>query len=192
MSTLVQVGEVRAFENRLPLIDPFVKQTSVTWPVWYAVYTRSRFEQVVKKQLDFKGINSFLPLYSKISQWKDRRKEVSWPLFPGYLFVQIAASERLDVQKSVGVVNIVGNGEGPLEVSEQQITAIRTFIETGLKYDPHPYLKVGKKVRVTEGPLAGLEGILVRKKNRSLFVISVEMIQRSVSVELESWKIESS
>ena len=164
-------------ENHSHLIDSVDEQASVPWHAWYAVYTRSRFEQVVKKQLDFKGINSFLPLYSKISQWKDRRKVVSWPLFPGYLFVQIAANDRLNVQKSVGVVNIVGNQQGPLEVSEQQITAIRTFIETGLKYDPHPYLKVGKKVRVTEGPLAGLEGILVRKKNRSLFVISVEMIQ---------------
>jgi transcription termination/antitermination protein NusG len=192
LSTLVPVGEVRIFEKQTHLIDPMGDQTSVLWQAWYAVYTRSRFEQVVKKQLDFKGINSFLPLYSKISQWKDRRKVVSWPLFPGYLFVQIAANDRLNVQKSVGVVNIVGNQQGPLEVSEQQITAIRTFIETGLKYDPHPYLKVGKKVRVTDGPLAGLEGILVRKKNRSLFVISVEMIQRSVSVELESWKIESS
>jgi len=189
---LVPVGEVRSFRNHLPLIEPVGERACVPWPAWYAVYTRSRFEQVVKKQLDFRGINSFLPLYSKISQWKDRKKEIHCPLFPGYLFVQIAATERLEVQKSVGVVNIVGNGEGPLEVSEQQITAIRTFIETGLKYDPHPYLKVGKKVRVTDGPLAGLEGILVRKKNRSLFVISVEMIQRSVSVELESWKIESS
>jgi transcription antitermination factor NusG len=167
------------------------EQATVAWHPWYAVYTRSRFEHVVKKQLDSKGINSFLPLYARISQWKDRRKVVSWPLCPGYLFVQIAPNDRLNVQKSVGVVNIVGNQQGPLEVSEQQITAIKTFIETGLKYDPHPYLKVGRKVRVTNGPLAGLEGILVRKKNRSLFVISVEMIQRSVSVELESWKIES-
>ena len=191
MSTLVPVGEVCTHENHSHLIDSVYEQASVPWHAWYAVYTRSRFEQVVKKQLDFKGINSFLPLYSKISQWKDRRKVVSWPLFPGYLFVQIAANDRLDVQKSVGVVNIVGNQQGPLEISEQQITAIKTFIETGLQYDPHPYLKVGRKVRVTDGPLAGLEGILVRKKNRSLFVISVEMIQRSVSVELESWKIES-
>lgn len=191
MSTLVPVGNLRTSENRSSLVDSIVRQQCVNLAVWYAVYTRSRFEHVVKKQLDFKGVNSFLPLYSKVSQWKDRKKEVYWPLFPGYLFVQIAAFERLDVLRSIGVVGIVGNGEGPLEVSEQQITAIRTFVENGLKCDPHPYLKVGKRVRVTEGPLAGLEGILVRKKNRSLFVISVEMIQRSVSVELESWKVES-
>lgn len=191
MSTLVPVGEIRTAESRLPLVDPIAEQPSVSWPVWYAVYTRSRFEHVVKRQLDSKGIDNFLPLYSKVSQWKDRKQEVCWPLFPGYLFVHITPTERLNVQKSVGVVSIVGNGQGPVEVAEQQIIAIRTFVETGLKYDPHPYLKVGKWVRVTEGPLAGLEGILVRKKNRSLFVISVEMIQRSVSVELESWKIEA-
>ena len=191
MNTLVPVGEVHPPEDRFLPCDSISKQACLDLPMWHAVYTRSRFEQVVKKQLDFKGVNSFLPLYSRISQWKDRKKEVCFPLFPGYLFVQISAQARLDVQKSIGVVSIVGNREGPVEVPEQQITAIRTFVENGLKYDPHPYLKVGKKVRVSEGPLAGVEGILVRKKNRSLFVISVEMIQRSVSVELESWKVES-
>ena len=191
MSTLVPVAEVRPCENRFPQMHLTAERASVAVPVWYAVYTRSRFEQVVQRQLDLKEINSFLPLYSRISQWKDRKREVYLPLFPGYLFVQIDASKRLVVRKTVGVVNIVGNADGPLEVSEQQIVAIRTFIEKGLRCDPHPYLKVGKKVRVSEGPLAGLEGLLVRKKNRSLFVISVEMIQRSVSVELESWKIES-
>ena len=189
LSTLVPVGEVHSTEDRFLPCDSISKCLAL--PMWYAVYTRSRFEQVVKRQLDFKGVNSFLPLYSKISEWKDRKKGVCWPLFPGYLFVQISARERLDVQKSIGVVSIVGNREGPVEVPEQQITAIRTFVENGLKYDPHPYLKVGKRVRVADGPLAGVEGILVRKKNRSLFVISVEMIQRSVSVELESWKVES-
>lgn len=153
------------------------------------VYTRSRFEQVVKKQLDSKGIGNFLPLYSTVCQWKDRKQEVFRPLFPGYLFVSVIPAERVDVQRSFGVVNLVGNGQGPVEVAEQQINAIRTFVETGLKCDPHPYLRIGKRVRVIDGPLAGIEGILVRKKNRSLFVISVEMIQRSVSVELECWKI---
>jgi transcription antitermination factor NusG len=142
-------------------------------------------------QLDGKGIENFLPLYSRVSIWKDRKKEISWPLFPGYLFVRIIPRERLDVLKSVGVVSMVGNASGPLEIPEQQITSIRTFIEQGLKYDPHPYLKIGKEVRITNGPLAGLQGILVRKKNRSLFIISVDMIQRSVSVELEGWKIEA-
>jgi len=161
-------------------------------PEWYAVYTRSHQERVVKTQLDGRGVENFLPTYEKTSQWKDRKKLIQMPLFPGYLFVKILSVRRLEVLKAYGVVQIVGNSSGPVPIPEDQVASVRTFVEVGLKCDPHPYLKIGKKVRITEGPLEGLQGILVRKKNRSLFVISVEMIQRSVSVELEGWKISAS
>ncbi|HEU0007089.1 MAG TPA: UpxY family transcription antiterminator [Terriglobia bacterium] len=161
-------------------------------PEWYAVYTRSHQERVVKTQLDGRGVENFLPTYEKTSQWKDRKKLIQMPLFPGYLFVKILSVRRLEVLKAYGVVQIVGNSTGPMPIPEDQVASVRTFVEVGLKCDPHPYLKIGKKVRITEGPLEGLQGILVRKKNRSLFVISVEMIQRSVSVELEGWKISAS
>ena len=113
-------------------------------------------------------------------------------MFPGYLFVKILLVRRLEVLKAYGAVQIVGNSTGPLPIPENQVASVRTFVDTGLKCDPHPYLKIGKKVRITEGPLEGLQGIVLRKKNRSLFVISVEMIQRSVAVELEGWKIAAS
>ena len=161
-------------------------------PEWYAVYTRCHQERVVKTQLDGRGVENFLPTYEKTSQWKDRKKLIQMPLFPGYLFVKILAMRRLEVLKAYGVVQIVGNSTGPMPIPEEQVASVRTFVEVGLKCDPHPYLKIGKKVRITEGPLEGLQGILVRKKNRSLFVISVEMIQRSVSVELEGCKISAS
>lgn len=165
-----------------------------TWPAtsaWYAVYTRSRQERVVKDQLDGKAIENFLPTYEKISQWKDRRKAIQWPLFPGYLFVRISPWERLEVLKTHGTVCIVSNGTQLLPIPDKQIEDIRNFIEKGLKVDPYPYLRVGHRVRIKEGPLRDIEGILVRKKNKSLLVVTVELIQRSVSVELEGWKIEA-
>jgi len=158
-------------------------------PEWFAVYTRSHQERTVKTQLVGRGVETFLPTYEKTSQWKDRRKLIQMPLFPGYVFVKILSVRRLEVLKAYGVVSMVGNSTGPMPIPEEQVASVRRFAEVGLKCDPHPYLKIGKRVRITEGPLEGLQGILVRKKNRSLFVISVEMIQRSVSVELEGWKI---
>ena len=159
-------------------------------PKWYALYTRSHQERMVKTQLDGRGVENFLPTYDRTSQWKDRKKQLQVPLFPSYLFVKIALLQRLEVLKSYGAVQLVGISTGPLPIPEEQVTRVKKFVEVGLKCDPHPYLKVGKKVRITEGPLEGLEGMLVRTKSRSLFVVSVEMIQRSVSIELEGWKIE--
>jgi transcription antitermination factor NusG len=159
-------------------------------PHWYAVYTRSRHEQFVKKQLDGKEVENFLPLYEKISQWKDRKKAVTLPLFPGYLFVRIPLRERVKVLKTFGAVNIVGNGQGPLPIPEDQIQNVQSFVKGGLRLDPHPYLKLGNKVRICEGPLEGMEGILIRKKNQVRLVVSVDLIQRSVSVEIDSWKIQ--
>jgi len=161
-------------------------------PEWFAVYTRSHQERMVKTQLVGRGVETFLPTYEKTSQWKDRRKLIQVPLFPGYVFVKILSVRRLEVLKAYGVVRIVGNSTGPMPIPEEQVATVKRFVEVGLKCDPHPYLKIGKTVRITEGPLEGLQGILVRKKNRSLFVVSVEMIQRSVSVELEGWKISAS
>ncbi len=166
-------------------------EDSFPHPVWLAVYTRSRHEQAVKKQLDGKGIENFLPLYEKKSRWKDRVKQISLPLFPGYLFVHVPIRDRLRVLETAGVVNIVSNGLTPLPIPERQILNVQTFVESGLKTDPHPYMKVGRRVRIIEGPLTGVEGILVRKKSRSCLLLSIDMIQRSVSVELESWKIEA-
>ena len=154
--------------------------------LWYALYTRSRHEQLVKRQLDYKGISNFLPLYSRISQWRDRKKEIQLPLFPGYVFVRISVRERLEVLKSFGAVHIVGDGCAPLPIDEAQIENVKSFIERGIKCNPHPYLRVGNRVRIQEGPLSGFEGVLIRIKNQYRFVLSVDLIQRSVAVEIDS------
>jgi transcription termination/antitermination protein NusG len=170
--------------------DETLLDKSMSQPNWYAIYTRSRHEFYVKRQLDHKEISNLLPLYTKISQWKDRKKEIQLPLFPGYLFVRIPLLNRMAVLATFGVVYIVGDGSASLPVPDESINTIQSFLTQGLKCDPHPYLKVGNRVRITEGPLSGIEGILIRKKNRTLLVVSVDLIQRSVSVEIESWKIE--
>jgi transcription antitermination factor NusG len=159
-------------------------------PSWFAVYTRSRHEQAVKRQLDGKGIEGFLPTYTRVSQWKDRTKRLELPLFPGYLFVRIPPVSRTEVLKAFGVVSLVGDGCAPLPVPEEQILNIHRLLEAGLKYDPHPYIQIGHRVRIANGPLTGIEGILSRKKNRSRLVVSVDLIGRSVSVEIDSWKVD--
>jgi transcription antitermination factor NusG len=159
-------------------------------PAWFAVYTRSRHEQAVKRQLDGKGIEGFLPTYSKVSQWKDRKKTVELPLFPGYLFVKIVPVTRVEVLKAFGVVSLVGDGCAPLPVPEEQILNIHRLLDAGLRYDPHPYLQIGHRVRIASGPLNGIEGILSRKKNQSRLVVSVDLIERSISIEIDSWKVE--
>ena len=186
-------AEISKFsELGLPGIAPneTLLDMSLSQAKWYAIYTRSRHELFVKRQLDNKGILNLLPLYSKVSQWKDRKKEIQRPLFPGYLFVRIPLLNRLAVLETFGVVYIVGDGTKSVPVPEESMNSIQLFLTHGLRCDPHPFLKVGNRVRITEGPLRAIEGILIRKKNRSLLVVSVDLIQRSVSVEIESWKIE--
>jgi transcription termination/antitermination protein NusG len=157
---------------------------------WYALYTRSRHEQVVKKQLDATGIENLLPVHEKVSQWKDRKKRIQRPLFPGYVFVKILLRDRLSVLKVSGVVSLVGDRCTPLPIPEDQISSLKALIERGLAYDPYPYLKIGQRVRIVEGPLTGVEGFLIRKKNQHRFVLSIDLIQRSVAVEIDSWRIE--
>lgn len=161
-------------------------------PAWYAVSTRSRHEKTATSILDGLGIVSFLPLVSLERQWSDRKKMVAMPLFPGYIFVQIARSVELRVRvlKVPGVVGFVGNQNGPLAVPEREIDSVRAAVSLGEGYYPHPFLKAGDRVRVVRGALADIEGTLLRCGGQSRLVISVEMIQRSVSVEVAAADVE--
>ena len=153
---------------------------------WYAVWTRSRHEQVVREQLTRKGMDAFLPTITKWSRWKDRKKQIDWPLFPGYCFAKFSLDDRLTVLKSAGVVSIVSfNGE-LAPIPEHEITSIRTLIETDLQFDPCPLIKEGMMVEVTHGPLRGVVGRLVRKGAHARLVLSVELIGQGVSVEVDA------
>lgn len=155
-------------------------------PHWYALRTRSRHEKRVQDQLSARGIEPFLPLMQRWRQWKDRRKQVAFPLFPGYCFARFPPEGRVEVLKAYGVVQIIGNREGPIPVPESEIEAVRRLVTSTLPYDPHPYLLEGMRVEVIRGPLVGLQGVLLRKSPRARLVISVSLIQQAASVELDA------
>ena len=157
---------------------------------WVAVYTVTRHEKVVARQLEERRIETFLPLYRSLHRWKDRKKEVELALFPGYVFVRILTSNKLPVLQVPGVVSIVTfNGE-LAALPETEINALRNGLENRLWAEPCPYLKVGKRVRVVRGPMAGAEGTLSRKKDKYRFVISVDVLMRSVALEVDASDLE--
>ena len=154
---------------------------------WYAVYTRSRHEKRVKDQLDSRSLESFLPLYETVHRWKDRRVLVSLPLFPGYIFVRVLLSEhRRPVVTLPGVVCLVGRPGCPTPIEDHEIEALRLCVVRGQSMMPHPYLNAGRVVRVIRGPLADMEGILVRRKGKSRLILSVKLIARSVAIEVDA------
>jgi len=154
--------------------------------VWHAIYTRPRHEKAVAKHLVERRIEAFLPTYGKFQRWKDRKKLVRFPLFPGYVFVRISRRDRLAVLQLAGVVGFVRFGGSPAEVPEAELYALRIAVETGARLEPHRYLKVGRRVRVYHGPLQDTEGILIRKKSGHRLVLSIDLIQRSVAVEVDA------
>ncbi len=154
---------------------------------WYAVYTKSRHEKRIKEQLDSQSLESFLPLYEAVHRWKDRRVLVSLPLFPGYLFIRMVLPEhRKPVVTVPGVVNLVGRPGCPTPIEDHEIEALRLCSDRGQSMMPHPYLTVGRLVRVSHGPLADMEGILVRRKGKSRLILSVKLIARAVAIEVDA------
>jgi transcription antitermination factor NusG len=159
-------------------------------PQWYAIHTRSRHEYKVKEQFEKKNVDHFLPLIEKLRYWKDRKKLIDFPLFPGYIFGHFPLKDRLKVLTTVGVVRIIGFHDGPVPIPEEQISAIQKMVTSGLKYDPIPYLKEGQRVRVRRGSLTGIEGVLVEKKKKFRLVISVDLIQQSAALEIDVADVE--
>ena len=154
-------------------------------PCWYALRTKSRHEKMVRDQLDKQGIEPLLPTVKRLSQWKDRKKEVEVPLFSGYCFVRFSPDARLPVQKVSGVVEIVGSGRRPEPIADAEIDALKALMTSVLPYDPHPYLHEGMQVEVVRGPLQGVHGILLRKEKRHRLVIGVRLIQQAAAVEID-------
>lgn len=152
---------------------------------WYALRTKSRHEKVVRDQLEHQGIEPLLPTVKRLSQWKDRRKEIEVPLFSGYCFVRFGSEQKLPVLKTVGVVDIVGSGQRPEPIPEEEIKALQTLMTSVLPYDPHPYLSEGMMVEVVRGPLQGVCGILLRKEKRHRLVLGVRLIQQAAAVEID-------
>lgn len=160
-------------------------------PRWYAAYTRANHERRVADQLAERGVENFLPQYESVRKWKDRRVRLQMPLFPGYVFVHLALQSRLRVLQVPGVACLVGFGGKPVAVPKEEFARIRGFLTQGLRAEPHPYLNVGRKVRLTNGPLAGTQGILLRRKGNFRLVISIELIQRAVAVDVDAADVEA-
>jgi transcription antitermination factor NusG len=153
-------------------------------PQWFAAYTTPRHEKYVSEMLTERRVETFLPLYRSARQWKKSCPVVlELPLFPTYVFVRIARNARGAVLSMPGVISIVGSSKEPWPLPECEIEALRQGMQTR-KVEPHPYLKVGEKVRVKSGVMTGVEGILIRKKNEFRVVLSLDAIMQSVAVEV--------
>ncbi len=157
---------------------------------WWALYTRHQHEKVVADMLGAKGFEVFLPLYESVRRWRDRRKVLSLPLFPCYVFVRGGLDRRLQVVTTPGIHMILTHGDRIATIPENEIQAIRRTVEGQYRVEPHPFLKCGDRVRVTRGSLEGVEGILVRKKNLYRLVLSVDMLAQSVGVEIDASDVE--
>jgi transcription antitermination factor NusG len=165
----------------------------LTQPRWYAVRTRSRHEKLVARQLENQGIESFLPVVTRVRSWSDRRKEVETPLFSGYAFLRVihSSDDRVRVLRTQGVVSFVGVHGSGIPIPDHQIEDIRTLVASRIPYEERPFLRVGQRVRVRGGALDGIEGILVAENGDRSLVISVEPIQRSVCVRVAGYDVEA-
>jgi len=173
----------------MPALDSFDAGMPNASP-WWALYTRHQHEKVVAEMLSVKGFEVFLPLYESTRRWKDRRKILSLPLFPCYLFVRGGLDRKLQVLTTPGVHMILHRGNHVARIPESEIDAIQRAVEGDFRVEPHPFLKCGSRVRVTRGALEGVEGILIRKKNLYRLVLSVDMLAQSVAVEVDASDVE--
>lgn len=158
---------------------------------WYAVYSLSNHEKRVELRLEAKGIEVFLPLSKVVKRWKNRTTAtIQVPLFPGYVFVRIFAHQRVKVLDTAGVLSLVGVAGRATPLPDAEIEALRSSFQMR-EFEPYPYLKVGQRARIRSGPLAGFEGIVVRKDNRLRIVLSIDLIMRSVAVQVEADELEA-
>jgi transcription antitermination factor NusG len=160
--------------------------------LWYAIHTRSNFEQRIASELSLKGIDNFLPAYQEVHQWKQRKKVIAVPLFPGYVFVSLdnSPAARLTVLQTTGVVRILGNANESEPVPHEELEALRRIVESGQRCYSHPFLREGMRVRIRRGVLKGFEGTLSRFKNKMRVVTSVTLLCQSAAVEVDAHDLE--
>ncbi|MGB7436459.1 MAG: UpxY family transcription antiterminator [Candidatus Acidiferrum sp.] len=157
---------------------------------WYAAYTCANREKKAASEILRRGVEAFLPLYHTARRWSDRRVELQLPLFKGYVFVHLPLFERLKVLQVPGVVRLVGFGGLPSPLPDEQMDRLRAGLDGCSRVEPHPFLTVGRRVTIKRGPLAGMSGILLRRKGRLRLVVSISLIQRAVSVDADEADVE--
>lgn len=158
---------------------------------WLAAYTRSRHEQQVARQLEQKKVECLFPTYERLARWSDRLKHARAPLFPGYVFVQVSDEERVQVLETVGVVSLVSRAGKAVALSQDDIAQLQACCVRAGSIEPHPYLKVGRRVRVKQGPFSGWEGTLVEKQNSRRLVITIEQIMKAVAINIDGADVEA-
>jgi transcription antitermination factor NusG len=159
---------------------------------WYAVHTRSNFERTITAELATRSIENYLPVYEEVHEWKDRKRRVALPLFPGYVFARFLDEPglRRKVLTTSGVVRILGLGGAIEPIPDEQIEAVQAILSSGAPFFSLPSLCKGSWVRVLRGPLAGLEGRLVRIKKQARLVVSLPLLGQSVTVEVNTKDVE--
>ncbi len=158
-------------------------------PAWYAVWTRSRHEKVVREELASKGIEHFLPTIKTVNQWKDRKQQVEVPLFPGYCFARIGLEDRIRVLESRGVIQLVGNGPRPIPIPDDEIEHLRRLMGSDLLYEYGRYERKGVEVEVIHGPLQGVRGSLIRMASKCRLVIAVRLIEQAAVVDIDAGSV---
>jgi transcription antitermination factor NusG len=158
---------------------------------WFALYTKHQHEKTAAALLERKGIQVFLPVYRTVHRWTDRNQSVVLPLFPCYLFVRTVLEAKLEILRTAGVRWLIENAGHACPIPDGEIEAVRKICSVEARFQPHPFLKQGDHVRIRDGALAGIQGILVRVKNQCRVVISVEPLQRSLSLEVDMANLES-
>jgi len=153
---------------------------------WFAIQTLSRHEKVVRGQLEMRNVEHFLPTMKRLSQWTDRKKEIEVPLFAGYCFARFSLANRLPVLQSQGVVCVVGSGGRPEPIPDEEIESLRILINSPFDYVCCPYLREGMLVEVIRGPLQGVKGRVVREARPCRLVLSISLIQRAVTIEIDA------
>ena len=152
---------------------------------WFALHVKPRSEKVVSVAARHKGFEEFLPLYECRRRWSDRFKSVELPLFPGYVFCRLNPEKRFPLLTIPGVLNFVGVGRTPAAIDDSEIGAIQATVGSGLVAEPYPFLDIGQRVRLEEGPLAGLEGFMVEFRKQQRIAVSISLLRRSVAVEID-------
>ncbi len=160
---------------------------------WYAAYVRSNHEFVARDEFQRKRIENFLPTVRKLRQWKDRKKNIEFPIFPGYVFIHVNPSSEdfLSVVKTRGVINLVSARPGtPTPVVDDEIDSLKLLVESGRNVDVYPHLKEGSRVRVRRGPLKGAAGTLEKKDGQYTFLVNIELLGRSIGVKIYAEDLE--